>query len=126
MMAISIRISGHEQWCMFIYNPGSTGPWVEINDDERAGSRKNPATTYPIALPELDHSISRIDAEGPASPGGADGVAGREALSHLQEVGILLVRFKCHAFDERPAGMLFLGICRRWSGGGEQQHKCCG
>jgi len=54
------------------------------------GSRKNFGTyesTYPIALPELDHTIGGIDTEGPASPGGADGVAGFQALSHSEGAG---------------------------------------
>ena len=120
MMAISIHISG---------SLAVNGMFLGRPQGGNAGRRdkfqhKQIESTYTTALPELDHSIGRIDTEGPASPGGADGVAGRQALSHLQEVGILLVRFKCHAFDGRPAGKLLLGCRRRSGGGGEQQHKC--
>ena len=78
-------------------------------------------STYPIAVPELDHPIGGIDTEGPASPGGADGVAGREALSHLQ--GVMPTLIDGNARNGRPAGKLLHGTHRRRSGGDEQQRK---
>ena len=54
----------------------------QMTTNRNTGGQKveNIPATYKAIQPELDHPIGGIDAEGPASHGGADGVASRQAL----------------------------------------------
>ena len=87
MMAISIRISGHEHTYP---RPRPAPGWKSMTTNDRIiGINKQ--KTYPVILPELDRPVGPVDTEGPAprrgARRGADGVAGLEAPSHSEGAG---------------------------------------